>query len=192
VAYVSGNEADDDINNRGIGNRADVGFRYLGVDTSHFFGEWFEFFGKSDVDGTFQRSFRRMGEVAKLDQFGWMMLGGQVQYKATDRLILVGSAGGFWTAEDTGCPAVFRLGSISGPCTGPGSPSNSSGDPALNFTGNSSFVGWEVNAGFRYTIMPGLTWTPLLAYANYGDALNTNDRKALDAWAFMNRMIYIF
>jgi hypothetical protein len=63
---------------------------------------------------------------------------------------------------------------------------------ALNFTGDSRFVGWEVNAGLRYTIMPGLTWTPLLAYADYGDALAANDRKAMDAWAFVNRLIYIF
>jgi hypothetical protein len=191
-AYVSGNEANDDINNRGIGNTADVGFRYIGADTSHFFGEWFEIIGKSDVDGTFNRSFRRMAEVAKLDQFGWVVLGGHVEYKATDKLILTGSAGGFWTAEKTACPAKFRVGSLTGPCTGPGSPLNSSGEPALNFTGNSRFVGWEINAGFRFTIMPGLTWTPLIAYADYGDALATNNRKPLDAWAFTNRMIYIF
>jgi hypothetical protein len=192
AAYSSGNKANDDINNRGIGNKEDVGFRYLGVDTSHFFGEWFEFFGKSDVDGNGQRSFRRMGETAKLDQFGWMMVGGHVEYKATDNLILVGSAGGFWTAEKTACPAKFRLGSLSGPCTAPGSPLNSTGDPALNFTGDSRFAGWEVNTGLRYTIMPGLTWTPLLSYGNYGDALATNDRSPLDAWAVINRMIYIF
>jgi hypothetical protein len=53
-------------------------------------------------------------------------------------------------------------------------------------------VGWEVNAGLRYTIMPGLTWTPLLAYADYGSALDINNRKAADAWAFVNRMVYVF
>jgi len=191
-AYSSGNKANDDINNRGIGNKEDVGFRYLGADTSHFFGEWFELMGKSDVDGNGNRTFRRMGESGKLDRFGWLMVGGHVEYKATDNLILVGSAGGFWTAEKTGCPAVFRVGSTSGPCTGPGAPINSSGEPAFNFTGDSSFVGWEVNTGLRYTIMPGLTWTPLLAYADYGSALDANNRKALDAWAFINRMIYVF
>jgi hypothetical protein len=191
-AYSSGNEADDNINNRTIGNKADVGFRYIGADTSHFFGEWFELLGKSDVDGTGNRSFRRMGEVSKLDQFGWMVIGGHVEYKASDNLILTGSAGGFWTAEETACPAKFRLGSLTGPCTAPGAPLNSSGEPAFNFTGGSSFVGWEVNAGLRYTIMPGLTWTPLVAYANYGDALAANNRNPLDAWAIVNRMIYIF
>jgi hypothetical protein len=130
-----------------------------------------------------------MGEVAKLDRFGWMQIGGKVEYKATDNLILLGAVGGFWTAEKTGCPAVLRVGSLSGPCAGP---LNSSGDPALNFTGDSRFVGWEVNTGLRYTIMPGLTWTPVLAYADYGSALDTNNRKAMDAWAFVNRMIYVF
>jgi len=191
-AYSSGNDADDDINNRGIGSSSDVGFRYIGADTSHYFGQWFELMGKSDIDGTGNRTFRRMGETAKLDRFGWMQLGGKVEYKATDNLVVLGAAGGFWTAEKTGCPAVFRVGSLAGPCTGPGSPLNSSGQPALNFTGDSRFVGWEVNAGLRYTIMPGLTWTPLLAYADYGSALDTNDRKAMDAWAFVNRMIYVF
>jgi hypothetical protein len=192
-AYESGDDANADINNRGIGDRSDVnGFRELGVDTSHYFGEWFEILGKSDIDSTGQRTFRRMGEIAKLERFGWMIIGGKAEYKATDSLILVGAAGGFWTAEKTACPAVFRLGSLSGPCTGPGSPLNSSGQPALNFTGDSSFVGWEVNVGLRYTIMPGLTLTPQLAYADYGDALETNGRKATDAWSFINRMIYTF
>ena len=191
--YVSGDEADADLNNRGIGNRSDInGFRFVGLDTSHFFGEWFELLGKSDVDSTGNRTFRRMGEAAKLDRFGWVIVGGKVEYKYTDNLVLTGAAGGFWTAEKTGCPANLRLASLTGPCTGPNSPSNSSGEPALNFTGDSRFVGWEVNAGLRYTIMPGLTWSPLLAYADYGSALDINDRKAMDTWAFVNRMIYVF
>jgi hypothetical protein len=186
--YVSGDKADSDINNRGIGSRSDVeGFRFLGVDTSHFYGEWFEILGKSDVDSTGNRTFRRMGEIAALERFGWIIFGGKAEYKYTDKLVLVGAAGGFWSAEKSGCPAVIR--SATGTC---GGPSNSSGEPALNFTGDSRFVGWEVNAGLRYTIMPGLTWTPLLAYADYGDAVAANDRKALDAWAFINRMIYVF
>jgi len=198
AVYVSGNDANDDINNRGIGKRSDVkGFRYLGVDTSHFYGEWFELLGKSDVDSTGNRTFRRMGEEAHLESFGWIILGGKAEYKYTDSLVLVGSAGGFWTAEKTGCPAVFRVGTTPETCAGPGSPqTGATGAPnrrrALNFTGDSRFVGWELNAGLRYTIMPGLTWTPLLAYADYGSALDTNDRKAMDAWAFVNRLIYIF
>jgi hypothetical protein len=193
AAYSSGDKADDDINNRGIGNRSDVnGFRTLGVDGSHYFGEWFEILGKSDVDGTGIQTFRRMGEVAKLERFGWGQLGGKAEYKYTDSLILEGAVGGFWTAEKTACPAVFRVGSTSGPCTGPGSPLNSSGQPALNFTGNSRFVGWEVDVGLRYTILPGLTWTPRVGYADYGDATAANDRNPQGAWVAVNRVIYIF
>jgi len=62
----------------------------------------------------------------------------------------------------------------------------------LNFTGNSRFLGWEIDAGLRYTIMPGLTWTPRVAYGDYGDAVSMNNRKAQDAWAVINRMVYIF
>ncbi|HSF32789.1 MAG TPA: hypothetical protein VLK82_20250, partial [Candidatus Tectomicrobia bacterium] len=188
AVYVSGDDANADLNNRNIGSRSDVkGFRYLGVDTSHFYGEWFEILGKSDVDSTGNRTFRRMGETAHLERFGWVILGGKAEYRYTDNLTLVGGAGGFWTAEKTGCPAVVRT--ATGAC---GAPNNSSGQPALNFTGDSRFVGWEVNTGLRYTIMPGLSWTPLLAYADYGDALSTNNRKATDAWAFVNRVIYVF
>ncbi len=190
-AYKSGNEADDDINNRGIGNRADVGFRQWATEADRF-GEWFEILGRSEVDGVTLRSPYRYGEIGLLDRFGWMSVGGHVEYKATDNLILTGSVGGFWAAERPGCSANFRVGSLSGPCTGPGMPLNSSDEPSLNFTGDGKFVGWEINAGFRYTIMPGLVWTPIIAYADYGDALSTNNRKAMDAWSFSNRMIYLF
>jgi len=189
--YSSGNEADDDLNNRGIGNRADVGWRQVATESPRI-QDWFEIHGTSDVDGVGDRDFRRGSETEHLDRFGWMVLGGKVEYKATDRLILEGAAGGFWTAEKTGCPANFRLGSLSGPCTGPNSPRNSSGEPALNFTGDSRFVGWEIDAGLRYTIMPGLTWTPRVGYADYGSAFDINNRKAQDAWVVVNRVIYIF
>jgi hypothetical protein len=189
--YSSGNDANDDINNRGIGNRADIGYRQVATESPRI-DDWFEIHGDSDVDGTGARSFRRGAETEHLERFGWMVLAGKAEYRAADNLILEGAVGGFWTAEKTGCPANFRLGSISGPCTGPNSPRNSSGEPALNFTGNSRFVGWEIDAGLRFSILPGLTWTPRVGYADYGDAFNTNNRKASDSWVLVNRMIYIF
>ena len=98
-------------------------------------------------------------------------------------------------AED-GLPDDFREGSIAGPCTARSESCAAvptfKDEPRFNFTGNSRFLGWEVAAGMRYTIMPGLTWTPRLAYADFGSALNQNNRKAMDAWLFANRMIYIF
>ena len=193
--YASGDNANADLNNRGIGSRSDVkGFRTLGVDGSHFFGEWFEVFGTSQVDGVGDRDFRRMGEVAKLDRFGWMQLGGKVEYKVTDNLVVEGAAGGFWTAKKTACSANFRVGSLDGPCTGPGVPrTGETNDPALNFTGNSRFLGWEIDAGLRYSIMPGLTWTPRMAYGDFGDAVAINNRKAQDTWVVVPaRVIYIF
>jgi hypothetical protein len=189
--YSSGNKADDDLNNRGIGTREDIGWRQVATESPRI-NDWFEIFGTSDVDGTGTRVFRRGAETEHFERFGWIVLGGKAEYKATDNLILEGAAGGFWTAEKTGCPANFRLGSLSGPCTGPNSPRNSSGEPALNFTGDSRFMGWEIDAGVRYSIMPGLTWTPRVGYANYGDAFSANGRKAMDAWTVVNRMIYIF
>jgi hypothetical protein len=188
AAYSSGDNANADLNNRGIGSRSNVkGFRTLGVDTSHFFGEWLEVLGKSDVDGPGDRDFRRMGEVAKLDRFGWMSLVGKAEYKATDSLVIEGAAGGVWTDKKPGCPAVVQT--AAGAC---GGALNSAGQPLFNFTGDSRFVGWEIDAGVRYTIMPGLTWTPRMGYADYGNATATNNRKATDAWVVINRMIYIF
>ena len=189
-AYSSGNKANDDINNRGIGTREDVKvYTHMNADGGPFFQEWFEIFGNSEVDGTGIDTFRRMGEAGTLDRYGWQVLAGAVEYKATDNLILEGAAGGFWAAEKPACPAVLRVGSITGDC---GGDETASGEPALNFTGDSRYLGFEVAAGVRYTIMPGLTWTPRLSYADYGKGLNQNGRKATNAWVLVNRVIYIF
>ena len=62
----------------------------------------------------------------------------------------------------------------------------------MNFTGNSRYRRLGDRCGLRYTIMPGLTWTPRIGYADYGGAFDQNNRKAMDAWIAINRMIYIF
>jgi hypothetical protein len=140
-----------------------------------------------------------MGETGTFDRFGWRQIAGAVEYQATDNLVLEGAAGGFWADKKTGCPAVLRQGSLSGRCGDPedGDPAQlinqpRTGDPVYNFTRNSRYLGWEVAAGARYTIMPGLTWTPRVAYADYGKGMDQNDRKAGNAWVFVNRVIYIF
>ena len=194
MQYTSGNRANDDINNTGIGSRANVQvYTHMNADGGPFFQEWFEIFGNSEVDGTSIDTFLRMGEAGTLDRFGWQIVAGAVEYQATDNLILEGAAGGFWSAKKTGCPAVLREGSLSGAAGRPRRGREySSGEPVYNFTGNSRYLGWEVAAGVRYTIMPGLTWTPRLAYADYGKGLDQNNRKARNAWVLANRMIYIF
>jgi hypothetical protein len=190
-AYASGNRAGDDINNRGNGRRSDVkNYRALTADGSPIWDEWFEILGRSEVDGTSTQTFRRWAESGTADRFGWQVVGFHPEYQFSDNLVLEGAAGGMWTAGmPTGCPAVLRS-VTTGACTGGGT--NSSGEPIYNFTGHSNFLGWEVAAGFRYTIMPGLTWTPRLAYADYGGAFSANNRSAQGAWFFANRMIYIF
>ena len=95
--------------------------------------------------------------------------------------------GFFWTAKDTGCPAVLRT--ATGAC---GGPLNNSGEPGFNFTGNSRYAGSEVDVGFRYTIMPGLVRTPRFGYAFLGGAFDTNNRSSQNAWVLANRMIYLF
>lgn len=192
-AYASGNGANDDINNRGIGKRADVkGYRALTTDGSPIWQEWFEILGRSEVDGTSLQTFRRWGESGTADRFGWQTLAGKAEYQLRDNLILEGAAGGFWTAKKTSCPANLLVQSPAGLICGPPLLTPASNGPIYNFTGNSSFLGWEVAAGLRFTIMPGLTYTPRLAYADYGDAVAQNNRSPQGAWSFSNRMIYIF
>jgi hypothetical protein len=53
VALCSGNRANDDINNTGIGSRSSVMvYTHMNADGGPFFQEWFEIFGNSEVDGT--------------------------------------------------------------------------------------------------------------------------------------------
>jgi hypothetical protein len=91
-----------------------------------------------------------------------MSLAGKAEYKTTDKLILEGAVGGFWAAGKTGCPASVRT--ATGAC---GRPTNSSGEPALNFTGASRFVGWEIDVGLRYTYA-GPELDPRVGCADYG------------------------
>jgi hypothetical protein len=96
--------------------------------------------------------------------------------------VLEGAVGGFWTAHKTACTANLRVGSLTGPCFFP------TGDHA----GNSRYVGAEIDVGLRYTILPGLTWTPRFGWAFLGDALAANNRQVRDIWTFVNRIIYTF
>ena len=71
--YTSGNKANDDINNTGIGNRADVKIiTPMNADGGPFWQEWFEIFGNSEVDGTSIDTFQRMGESGS-----WIALAGR-------------------------------------------------------------------------------------------------------------------
>jgi hypothetical protein len=182
-AYTSGNAMTDDINNTGIGKKSAVkGFRPLGIDGFHVFGEWFEILGRSDVDSLGSATLIRPGKQGTFNTFGWMVFGAKAEYLATERLILEGAIGGFWTAEKTGCSALFRVGSLTGPCA----------VPPLDFTGDSQYAGTEIDVGLRYTIMPGLTWTPRFGWAFLGDAWQIQNRNVQDSYTFVNRVIYIF
>jgi hypothetical protein len=182
-AYTSGNAANDDINNTGIGKKSEVkGFRPLGIDGYHIFGEWFEILGRSEVDAIGSATLIRPGKQGTFNTFGWMVIGAKTEYLATDRLVLEGSVGGFWTAERTACPAVLRVGAVTGPCA----------VSPLDFTGNSRYAGTEIDIGLRYSILPGLFWTPRFGWAFLGDAWQIQDRDVQDAWTFANRVIYIF
>jgi hypothetical protein len=64
--------------------------------------------------------------------------------------------------------------------------------PPLNFTGSSRYAGAEIDVGLRYSILPGLFWTPRFAWAFLGDAWKIPERRVQDAWSFANRLIYVF
>ncbi len=96
--------------------------------------------------------------------------------------MLEGAVGTFWTAEKTSCPALARVRSVTGPCA----------VPPLDLTGNSRYAGTEIDVGLRYTILPGLTWTPRFGWAFLGDAWQVQHSSVRDAWTFVNRVIYTF
>jgi hypothetical protein len=180
--YTSGQSADD-LSNTGIGKRTKAkAFAPLGIDASHTFGDWFEILGRSEVDGTGISSPFFAGEVGGFHPFGWTLVGAKTEYQAADQLVLEGVVGAFWTVEKTACPTLFRVGSVTGPCV----------EPVVDFTGNSRYAGTEIDVGLRYTILPGLTWTPRLGWAFLGDAFQVEHRSVRDAWIFVNRVIYTF
>jgi len=184
-AFASGNEASDDINDQGNPRtqREDVKrFFPMGIDAFHRFGENFEILGRQVADATSPDFLAGTpGELAGFDRFGLIHVGLRPQYKLTDRLTLEGAVGAFWTAEKTGCPASLR--------TGPG---GACANRLFDFTGNSRYMGTEVDAGTIYTIMPGLTWQTRFGWAFLGDAFQIQNRNVQDAWLFVNRLLYTF
>ena len=53
------------------------GFRPLGIDGNHLFGDWFEILGRSEVDSLGLLTFMRPGKLGTFDRFGWMVVGGR-------------------------------------------------------------------------------------------------------------------
>jgi hypothetical protein len=186
--YSSGNAANDDINNRGTPStrRADVGFRPLGVDGTHiWYFPYFEILGGSLWSSAGQSIGPvSPGERGTFDRFGVIQGAGDVEYRVTDRLRLLGAVGAMFTPKRPGCPAVLQI-----------SPTVCA-VPELNFSGASRYIGTEVNVRLDYTVMRGLRLIPGFAYAFLGDAWgireNGVDRKAQDAWVFGTQLRYDF
>jgi hypothetical protein len=196
-AYTTGNRAQDDINNQGFAgtSRSDVKiFRPMGIDGFHRFGEYLEILGRAEADGVdiSMLDLGTPGERGTFDKYGLILGVGKAEYSWTDSLVLEGAAGAYFTAYKTGCAAVLRTGP-NGACatTGATTASGVTFNPR-NFTGNSKYLGTEVDAGFRYTIMPGLIWQQRFGYAFLGNAFAINNRNAQDAWVFVNRVLYTF
>jgi hypothetical protein len=197
-AYTSGQKAGDDINNQGFPGttRSNVKiFRPMSVDGFHRFGEYLEILGRQEADGvgTSLTQIGSPGEAGTWDRYGLIVGSVKAEYSWTDSLVLEGAAGTFWSAEKTGCEAVLRTGP-NGACATTGATIQATGQTfnPFNFTGNSRHLGEEVDAGFRYTILPGLVWQQRFGWAFLGDGMNQNNRKAQDAWLFVNRVLYTF
>jgi hypothetical protein len=205
--YTSGNKATDDLNNRGVPGttREDVGFRPLGLDGSHPFGLWNGFWGRGgmgvDSTGTsfYAPGGRRvsLGEVGEVAVFGAIMTAGAVDYKATDKLVLRGAVGAYWTAEKTACPAVFRRTRTTAQdprgfdCLG-GTAAQQTVGRLMDYTGDSRYMATAVDVGTRYSIMPGLLWSTNFSYGFLGDALKISTRNVQDTWLLANQVLYAF
>jgi hypothetical protein len=62
---------------------------------------------------------------------------------------------------------------------------------AINFTGSSQYAGTEIDVGLRYSILPGLFWTPRFGWAFWEMPEDPGPSRS-DAWTFANRIIYVF
>ena len=79
--YTSGQNANDDLSNTGIGKRTDAkAFLPLGIDASHTFGHRFEILGPSEVDGIGIRSPYNAGEMRGFTPVGWQLAGAKAEY----------------------------------------------------------------------------------------------------------------
>ena len=63
--------------------------------------------------------------------------------------------------------------------------------PPLNFTGSSRYAGAEIDVGLRYSILPGLFWTPRFGWAFLGDAWKSLNVSS-GCLVFCLRLIYVF
>jgi hypothetical protein len=196
-AYNPGQKASDDINNQGFPgtSRSDVKvFSPLGIDGFHRFGEYLEILGRQEADGVDISLLANgtPGERGTFDRYGMILGVGKAEYSWTDNLVLEGAAGAVFAGHPPRCAAVLRTGP-NGACatTGATTTSGVTFNP-FNFTGNSSYLGSEVDVGFRYTIMPGLIWQQRFGWAFLGSGFQIMNRPVQDAWVFVNRLLYTF
>ena len=125
-----------------LGRESDVkGFRPLGIDANHLFGEWFELLGRSEVDALGCGDVHASREARHVRPLRVDVVGGKVEY----------------TATDVSCSK--ERSEASGPRRRlPAQPSCEAGRwwvPAcspVNFTGSSRYAGTEIDVGLRYAI----------------------------------------
>ncbi|MGH8057891.1 MAG: hypothetical protein ACREOH_11760, partial [Candidatus Entotheonellia bacterium] len=163
-------------------------FRLAGAETAHW-TKWLSILGNSNFgDGRHDISPWRLGEGSNigLDRFGYVSGAGKVEHRLTDKLLLRGVVGSVFAAETPACPAVQRTGTVT--TTNP----TGCADLRRNWTGDSKYLGTEVDVFLQWTILPGLVNTIGGGYAFLGDALETNNGKVQDAWTILNRLLYAF
>ena len=123
----------------------------------------------------------------------WIVLAGRWSVaswsiKYTDSLTLEGAAGGLLDGGEDRLPgAVLRVGSPSWAwhCRALAGRLKRPADLRLISPAIARFVGWEVAAGVRYAIMPGLTWTPRLASRRIRRCHgNQQPQRPGSAWSF--------
>ncbi|MBI3327388.1 MAG: hypothetical protein HYZ81_11900, partial [Nitrospinae bacterium] len=175
--YSSGDKATTDRNNHGLTQgrtRGDIHlFQTAGSELAHW-TKWLSILGTSEGGHTRQdQSPWRLGEGSALglDRFGRVSGAGKVEYILTDSLIVRGTLGAVWSAETPACPAVQRTGTVT--ATNP----TGCADLQRNWTGNSKYLGTEVDVFLDWTILPGLLNRIGGAYGFLGDGLQTNHGK---------------
>ena len=158
VIYTSGNKANERIDR----NQDDVNFyQPISTDTS-FFGGWAEIWAlgidyfniiRSGATGV------NPGVAIGYDKYGLIRVGARASYALTPAFTIRAAANANWTAEEVDTSSVLAAGT--GLTPGDGS-------------GDSRYLGTEINLGFQWRFAPNVAFDVVGAYMFAGNALSTH------------------
>jgi hypothetical protein len=179
--YTTGNKASDNLSNDDVNY-----YQPLDTDTSYWAAGWGEILSLG-ID-YFNGAVRGLGSGIGFDRYGRAQFAVRAIYSVTPAFDVRAVVSPAWTAKsvDTNALATFGFGSTSANLQG--------GDGS----GDSSYLGTEVNAGLTWRFAPGLTFDLVGAVLFAGGALDAPDsaggavRDAKNVYTIASRIRYSF